>query len=206
MTYEDEDGNVRLLLGYKFDPTDEVLVNFYLKRKAFDQLLPFQIIPDFDVFQTDPWCLPGGGKIFNERKCFFINTMDRDLENLDMRVVGGGQWRVMDKDKDIPIPRNNQEGRSSGRGRAQARSDAEALEKKLRSDVVVDAVFERGRGFFLAKAQVQRLHSQLDLSPMGVFKKVTSAGLIGPEDPPGFVAEHFLNDEDIEQDKTVNST
>ncbi|XP_057418911.1 NAC domain-containing protein 83-like [Lotus japonicus] len=109
MTYQDEDGNVRLLPGYKFDPTDEVLVDFYLKRKIFAQPLPFQIIPNFDVFQTEPWCLPGDGKIFNERKCFFYNTMGRDLENLDTRVARSGQWRIIEKDKDVPIPlRNNQ--------------------------------------------------------------------------------------------------
>ncbi|XP_057432044.1 NAC domain-containing protein 83-like [Lotus japonicus] len=109
MTYVDEDGSVRLLPGYKFDPTDEVLVNFYLKRRVFAQPLPFHIIPDFDVFQTEPWGLPGGdGKIFNERKCFFYNTMGRDIENIDLRVAGSGQWRVMEKGKDVPIPQSNQ--------------------------------------------------------------------------------------------------
>ncbi|XP_057432041.1 NAC domain-containing protein 83-like [Lotus japonicus] len=109
MTYADDDGSVRLLPGYKFDPTDEVLIDFYLKRRVFAQLVPFHIIPDFDVFQTEPWGLPGGdGKIFNERKCFFYNTRSRDLENIDIRVAGSGQWRVMEKDKYIPIPRNNQ--------------------------------------------------------------------------------------------------
>ncbi|XP_057451739.1 NAC domain-containing protein 83-like [Lotus japonicus] len=109
MTYEDEDGSIRLLPGYKFDPTDEIFVNFYLRRRVFHQPLSVQIIPDFDVFQTEPWDLPGGdGKIFNERKCFFLNTIGRDLENLDIRVTGNGQWRVIEKGKDVPIPRNNE--------------------------------------------------------------------------------------------------
>ncbi|XP_057426204.1 NAC domain-containing protein 83-like [Lotus japonicus] len=108
MTYEDEDGSVRLLPGYIFDPTDEVLVDFYLKRRAFAQPLPIQIIPDFDVFLIEPWDLPGDEKIFNEQKYFFYNTMGRDLENLDMVVVGSGQWRVMEKDKNIPISQHNE--------------------------------------------------------------------------------------------------
>ncbi|XP_057453242.1 NAC domain-containing protein 83-like [Lotus japonicus] len=110
ITY-DKDGSVRLLPGYKFDPTDEVLilVNFYLKRRAFAQPLPVRIIPNFDVFQTEPWELPGGdGKNFNEQKCFFYNTMGRDLESLDMRVAGSGQWKVVEKGKCVPIPRNNE--------------------------------------------------------------------------------------------------
>ena len=60
ITY-DKDGSVKLLPGYKFDPTDEDLVDFYLKRRELSQPLPFEIIPDFDVFQTEPWGLPGGG-------------------------------------------------------------------------------------------------------------------------------------------------
>ncbi|XP_057453424.1 NAC domain-containing protein 83-like [Lotus japonicus] len=105
----DKDGSVRLLPGYKFDPTDEVLVNFYLKRRAFAQPLPVQIIPNFNVFQTEPWGLPGGdGNIFNERKCFFYNTMGRDLESLDIRIAGSGQWKVVEKGKCIPIRQNNE--------------------------------------------------------------------------------------------------
>ncbi|XP_057451886.1 NAC domain-containing protein 2-like [Lotus japonicus] len=109
MTYEDDDGTVRLLPGYMFDPTDDVLVEFYLTRRVFAQRLPVQIIPDFDVFQTEPWGLPGGdGKIFNERKIFFYNTMDRDLENNDERVAGSGHLRVIEKGKCVPIPGNNE--------------------------------------------------------------------------------------------------
>ncbi|XP_057425730.1 NAC domain-containing protein 83-like [Lotus japonicus] len=109
MTYEDNDGAVRLLPGYIFDPTDEVLVGFYLKRRVFSQPLPVEIIPYFDVFQTEPWSLPGGdGKIFNERKCFFYNIMGHDLKNLDIRVAGSGQWRVMEKRNDVPISTNKE--------------------------------------------------------------------------------------------------
>ncbi|XP_057451942.1 NAC domain-containing protein 83-like [Lotus japonicus] len=108
ITY-DEDGSVKLLPGYMSDPTDEVLVDFYLKRRVFAQILPVQIIPSFDVFQIEPWRLPGeDGKIFNERKYFFYNTMGRDLESLDMRVAGSGLWKVVEKGKDVLIPQNNE--------------------------------------------------------------------------------------------------
>ncbi|XP_057451892.1 NAC domain-containing protein 2-like [Lotus japonicus] len=109
MTYEDDDGTVKFLPGYMFDPTDDVLVEFYLKRRVFGQRLPVQIISDFDVFQTEPWSLPRGDRnIFNERKLFFNNTMGRDLENIDKRVAGNGQWRVIEKAKCVPIPGNNE--------------------------------------------------------------------------------------------------
>ncbi|XP_057428240.1 NAC domain-containing protein 83-like [Lotus japonicus] len=107
ITY-DTNGSINLLPGYMFDPTNEVLVDFYLKRRIFAQPLPVQIIPDFDVFQIEPWGLPGDGKIFNERKCFFYNTMGRDLGCLNMRTAGIGHWKVVEIAKDVPIPQSNE--------------------------------------------------------------------------------------------------
>ena len=54
---------MRLPVGYRFCPTDEELVEHYLKRKAFDLPLPASVIPDFDVFLTDPSAFPGNTTI-----------------------------------------------------------------------------------------------------------------------------------------------
>ena len=52
-------GGIKMPIGYRFHPTDEELVVHYLKRKALSLPLPASVIPEFDVFQTDPWSLPG---------------------------------------------------------------------------------------------------------------------------------------------------
>ncbi|KAH0973434.1 hypothetical protein GBA52_025590 [Prunus armeniaca] len=52
-------GGVKMPVGYRFHPTDEELVIHYLKRKVHAAPLPASIIPDFDVFHTHPWGLPG---------------------------------------------------------------------------------------------------------------------------------------------------
>lgn len=52
-------GGIKLPIGYRFHPTDEELVVHYLKRKVFGVSLPALVIPEFDVFQMDPWSLPG---------------------------------------------------------------------------------------------------------------------------------------------------
>ncbi|XVE84206.1 hypothetical protein DITRI_Ditri16bG0151700 [Diplodiscus trichospermus] len=54
-------GGVKMPIGFRFHPTDEELVVHYLKRKALCLPLPASVIPEFDVFQTDPWSLPGSG-------------------------------------------------------------------------------------------------------------------------------------------------
>ncbi|XP_057451888.1 NAC domain-containing protein 83-like [Lotus japonicus] len=110
MTYEDDDETLRLLPGYIFDPTDGVLVEFYLKRRVFSQRLPIQIIPDLMFFRLNlgVYQKEVDEKIFYECKFFFYNTMDRDFKNIDKRVAGSGQWRVIEKGKDVPIPGNNE--------------------------------------------------------------------------------------------------
>lgn len=52
-------GGIKLPIGYRFHPTDEELLVHYLKRKVLVMPLPALVIPEFDVFQTDPWGLPG---------------------------------------------------------------------------------------------------------------------------------------------------
>lgn len=52
-------GGIKLPVGYRFHPTDEELLLHYLRRKVFGVPLPASVIPELDVFQADPWSLPG---------------------------------------------------------------------------------------------------------------------------------------------------
>ena len=51
---EEED----MLPGFRFHPTDEELVTFYLRRKVAGKRLSIEIIKDFDIYKHDPWDLP----------------------------------------------------------------------------------------------------------------------------------------------------
>ncbi|XP_057453961.1 uncharacterized protein LOC130745627 [Lotus japonicus] len=83
---------------------------------------------------------------------------------------------------------------------ALAERDSQIKTSKARSvaGAAVEILEERGRGFFLAKAQVQHLYKGIDLDGMRAFKKVTHHGLVGRDDPPGYSAEHFA---EIEEEK-----
>lgn len=47
-----------MLPGFRFHPTDEELVGFYLQRKIQLQPLPIELIKQVDIYKYDPWDLP----------------------------------------------------------------------------------------------------------------------------------------------------
>ncbi|XVF16142.1 hypothetical protein REPUB_Repub10bG0006000 [Reevesia pubescens] len=99
-------GGIKMPIGFRFHPTDEELVVHYLKRKVLCLPLPASVIPEFDVFQTDPWSLPGDMK---ENRYFFSNRYGNDINNKCKRVVAGsGYWKPIGKEKPILASGTNQ--------------------------------------------------------------------------------------------------
>jgi hypothetical protein len=52
-------GELELPPGFRFHPTDEELVNYYLCRKCASLPLAVPIIREIDLYKFDPWQLPG---------------------------------------------------------------------------------------------------------------------------------------------------
>ena len=50
--------------GFRFHPTDEELVDFYLKRKIQQKSLPIELIKQVDIYKYDPWDLPSKNPIY----------------------------------------------------------------------------------------------------------------------------------------------
>lgn len=61
-----------LLPGFRFHPTDEELVSFYLKRKVQQKPLAIELISQLDIYRFDPWDLPSK-KLFS-RKLDILDT------------------------------------------------------------------------------------------------------------------------------------
>lgn len=49
--------------GFRFHPTDEELVNYYLKRKIHGQEIELDIIPEVDLYKCEPWELAGSSSV-----------------------------------------------------------------------------------------------------------------------------------------------
>lgn len=47
------------LPGFRFHPTEEELLDFYLKNVVSDKMLSFDVIGVLNIYRHDPWELPG---------------------------------------------------------------------------------------------------------------------------------------------------
>ncbi|RRT74748.1 hypothetical protein B296_00019421 [Ensete ventricosum] len=94
---EEEEDDV-VLPGFRFHPTDEELVGFYLRRKVEKKkTLGIDIIKEMDIYKHDPWNLP------SRFSCLIHTCANRKYRNSvrPNRVTGSGFWKATGIDKTI---------------------------------------------------------------------------------------------------------
>ncbi|KAF8026535.1 hypothetical protein BT93_F3122 [Corymbia citriodora subsp. variegata] len=90
--------------GFRFHPTDEELVLYYLKRKICNRKLRLNIISELDVYKWDPEELPGQSLLKSgDRQWFFFSHRDRKYPNAarSNRATRHGYWKATGKDRNI---------------------------------------------------------------------------------------------------------
>ncbi|KAJ6414944.1 PROTEIN CUP-SHAPED COTYLEDON 2-RELATED [Salix viminalis] len=93
-----------LLPGFRFHPTDEELVGFYLKRKVEKKLMRIDLIKHIDVYKYEPWDLPKEASCSaGEREWYFFCRRGRKYKNSirPNRVTRSGFWKATGIDKPI---------------------------------------------------------------------------------------------------------
>jgi hypothetical protein len=55
----DAHDNDLVMPGFRFHPTEEELIEFYLRRKVEGRRFNVDLIADLDLYRFDPWELPG---------------------------------------------------------------------------------------------------------------------------------------------------
>ncbi|CAM8881249.1 unnamed protein product [Rhodiola kirilowii] len=91
-----------MLPGFRFHPTDEELVAFYLKRKIQQRPLAIELIKQLDIYKHDPWDLPKLAAN-GEKEWYFYCPRDRKYRNSARpnRVTGAGFWKATGTDRPI---------------------------------------------------------------------------------------------------------
>ncbi|TVU07532.1 hypothetical protein EJB05_40891, partial [Eragrostis curvula] len=93
------------LPGFRFHPTEEELLEFYLKQVVHGKKLKFDIIPTVQLYRHDPWELPGLARI-GEREWYFFVPRDRpNKQNAGggrpSRTTERGFWKATGSDRAV---------------------------------------------------------------------------------------------------------
>ncbi|GAB2283971.1 hypothetical protein Dimus_018454 [Dionaea muscipula] len=99
---DDDHKHDMVMPGFRFHPTEEELVEFYLRRKVEGKKFNVELITFLDLYRYDPWELPALAAI-GEKEWFFYVPRDKKYRNGDRpnRVTTSGYWKATGADRMI---------------------------------------------------------------------------------------------------------
>ncbi|KAH9317407.1 hypothetical protein KI387_019176, partial [Taxus chinensis] len=90
--------------GFRFHPTDEELVSYYLKRKLCGKRLRFDVISEIDLYKYEPWDLPGKSCLQSrDLQWYFFSSRDKKYPNGSQtnRATEAGYWKATGKERPV---------------------------------------------------------------------------------------------------------
>ncbi|XP_076942174.1 NAC domain-containing protein 6-like [Bidens hawaiensis] len=90
------------LPGFRFHPTEEELLEFYLKKMVLGNNMCFELIGVLNIYLYDPWILPEMSKI-GEREWYFFVPRNKKHGNggRPNRTTKKGFWKATGSDRKI---------------------------------------------------------------------------------------------------------
>ncbi|KAJ4979528.1 hypothetical protein NE237_010308 [Protea cynaroides] len=90
--------------GFRFHPTDEELVSYYLKRKVCGKPFRFNAISEVDLYKAEPWDFPGLSRLKSkDLEWYFFGALDKKYGNSSRtnRATEQGYWKTTGKDRQV---------------------------------------------------------------------------------------------------------
>ncbi|KAM7510912.1 hypothetical protein LguiB_009787 [Lonicera macranthoides] len=91
--------------GFRFHPTEEELVGYYLKRKVDSLKIDLQVIFDLDLYRMEPWDIQDRCKLGYEEQneWYFFSHKDRKYPTgtRTNRATTAGFWKATGRDKAV---------------------------------------------------------------------------------------------------------
>lgn len=89
--------------GFRFSPTDEELILFYLKKKVdgFNQCV--EVVNEVDICKHEPWDLPAKSIIKSDHEWFFFSPRGKKYPNgsQSKRATEIGYWKATGKERGV---------------------------------------------------------------------------------------------------------
>ncbi|CAN6279561.1 unnamed protein product [Urochloa humidicola] len=104
---------VPLAPGFRFHPTDEELVSYYLRRRVLGRRIRVDAIAEVDLYRLEPWDLPSLSRIRSrDAQWYFFARLDRKVAgagaggrggpgNRTNRATPRGYWKTTGKDREV---------------------------------------------------------------------------------------------------------
>ncbi|KAK7271422.1 hypothetical protein RJT34_27306 [Clitoria ternatea] len=91
--------------GFRFHPTDEELVDYYLRKKITSRRIDLDVIKDVDLYKIEPWDLQELCRIGTEEQneWYFFSHKDKKYPTgtRTNRATAAGFWKATGRDKAI---------------------------------------------------------------------------------------------------------
>ncbi|KAF5197854.1 Nac domain [Thalictrum thalictroides] len=90
--------------GFRFHPTDEELVIYYLKRKVCGKPFRVDAISVIDIYKLEPWDLPDRSRLKSrDLEWYFFSALDKKYGNgwRTNRATEQGYWKTTGKDRSV---------------------------------------------------------------------------------------------------------
>ncbi|XAR67238.1 hypothetical protein NMG60_11001917 [Bertholletia excelsa] len=90
--------------GFRFHPTDEEVVAYYLDRKIIGGTIDLDIIPEVDLYKCEPWDLSDKSLLRGkDMEWYLYSPRDRKYPNglRTNRATRAGYWKATGKDRPV---------------------------------------------------------------------------------------------------------
>ncbi|KAK9943824.1 hypothetical protein M0R45_009420 [Rubus argutus] len=97
-------GKSSLPPGFRFNPTDVELVQYYLKRKVMGKRLHVKVIAEVDIYKCAPWDLPDKSSWRSgDLKWYFFSPREKKYASgaRIKRATDCGYWKTTGKDRSV---------------------------------------------------------------------------------------------------------
>ncbi|KAM3398833.1 NAC domain-containing protein 40 [Capsicum galapagoense] len=89
--------------GFRFCPTDEELISYYLKKKVEGSDKCVEVISEVEIWKHEPWDLPAKSVVQSDNEWFFFSPRGRKYPNgsQSKRATESGYWKATGKERNV---------------------------------------------------------------------------------------------------------